>query len=187
MSKYLILILVLTYCLLPALYSPGNIDAQVPTTNMKASRITNSFHSHSFNNATITIRSTNSIQVNNLNLIKEEEPVIKKAILGNIVNAIYLAKGNIPANVNARITNQLGNSRTDTTQGMDMTKKLIATELASAINATATNSNGVAHIVQQSPKIVVDNQVICNGIASPIKAACSFSASTVSLINSMEV
>jgi hypothetical protein len=179
MSKYLILILVLTYCLLPALYSPVNTNAQIPTTNMKASRITNSFLSPSFNNATITIRSTNSIQWNNLNLIKEEEPVIKKAILGNIVNAIYLAKGNvkssIPVNVNARITNQQGNSRTDTTQGIDMTKKLIATELASAINATATNSNGVAHIVQQSPKIVVDTQVVCNGIASPIKASCSFS------------
>jgi hypothetical protein len=118
MSKYLILILVLTYRLLPALYSPGKINAQVPTTNMKASSITNSFPSHSFKNATIIIPSTNSIQGNNLNFIKEEEHVIKKAILGKIVNAIYLAKGNvkssIPVNVNARITNQLGNSRTDT-------------------------------------------------------------------------
>jgi hypothetical protein len=55
-----------------------------------------------------------------------------------------------------------------------MTKKL-ATELASALNAAATNSNKIAQIVQQSSKIVVDNQVLSNGIASPIKAVCNFS------------
>lgn len=65
------------------------------STNMKASSITNSFPCHSFNNATIIIRSTNSIQEDNLNFIKEEERVITKAILGKIVNAIYLAKGNV--------------------------------------------------------------------------------------------
>ncbi|MFY9796313.1 MAG: hypothetical protein WBF33_34340 [Candidatus Nitrosopolaris sp.] len=174
MAKYLIFALVLMYCILLALYPRANIIAQADT-----SSISNSFPPHSFNNATIIMHSTNSIQGNNFNVIKQEEPVIKKAILGNIVNAIYLAKGSvkssIPVNVNARIINQLDNTRIDTTQGIDMTKKLIATELASAINTTATNSNGVSHTVQQSTKIVVDNQAVCIGIASPTKAACSFS------------
>ena len=174
MAKYLIFALVLMYCILLALYPRANIIAQADT-----SSISNSFPPHSFNNATIIMHSTNSIQGNNFNVIKQEEPVIKKAILGNIVNAIYLAKGSvkssIPVNVNARIINQLDNTRIDTTQGIDMTKKLIATELASAINTTATNSNGVSHTCEQSTKIVVDNQAVCIGIASPTKGACSFS------------
>jgi hypothetical protein len=186
MAKYLIFILILTYYVLFALYSQANIIdsktfAQLPIPNMKShiSSITTSFPSSSVSNATITIHSTNSIQGKNFNVIKQEEPIIKKAILSNIVNAIYLAKGSvksfIPVTVNAKIINQLGNTRVDTTQGIDMTKKLIATELVNAINTTATNSNGVSHIVQQSPKVVVDTQAVCSGIASPTKAACSFS------------
>ncbi len=163
--------LILTYCVLFALYSQAKIIdsktfAQLPIPNMKSdiSSITTSFPSSSVSNATITIHSTNSIQGNNFNVIKQEEPVIKKAILSNIVNAIYLAKGSvksfIPVTVNAKIINQLGNTRVDTTQGIDMTKKLIATELVNAINTTATNSNRVSHIVQQSPKVVVDTQAV---------------------------
>jgi len=48
---------------------------------------------------------TNLIQGNNLNAI---EPIIKKAILNNINNALFLAKGrvnsSIPVNVSAKIT-----------------------------------------------------------------------------------
>jgi hypothetical protein len=77
----------------------------------------------------MTIYTTNLIQGNNLNAI---EPVIKKAILSNINNTLFLAKGSvkcsIPVNVSAKIINQLGNNRVDTTQGIDMTKKLVATE-----------------------------------------------------------
>ena len=186
MAKYFIFILILTYCVLFALYSQANfIDsktlAQLPIPKMKSdiSSKTTSFPSSSVSNATIAIHSTNSIQGNNFNVIKQEEPVIKKAILSNIANAIYLAKGSvksfIPVNVNAKIINQLGNTRVDTTQGIDMTKKLIATELVNAINTTATNSNGASNIFQQSPKVVVDTQAVCSGIASPTKAACSFS------------
>ena len=43
--------------------------------------------------------------------------------------------------------------------------------IASAIDATVTKNNGVAHIMQQSPKLIVDNQVVCSDIASPIAAA----------------
>jgi hypothetical protein len=67
-------------------------------------------------------------------------PSIRKAILSNIDNAIFIAKGSvktaIPVNVNAKIINQLANGRADTTQGIDMTKRLTATELINAINAT---------------------------------------------------
>jgi hypothetical protein len=51
-------------------------------------------------------------------------------------------------------------------------QKLIGTELHSAINATVTNSNEVSCMAQQSPKILVDNQVVCNAIASRVKAIC---------------
>jgi hypothetical protein len=122
------------------------------------------------NNATMTIRTTNSIQSSNFNVLKQEEPVIRKAILSNVDNAIFLAKGSvksaIPVNVNAKIINQLTNSRVDTTQGVDMIKKLIAIELTDALNTIAPNS--ISH------RIAVNNQAICNGIASPTKASCSF-------------
>jgi hypothetical protein len=128
------------------------------------------------NNAIITIHTTNSIQGNN-NVIKQEEPVIRKAIISNIDNAIFIAKGSvrsvIPVNVNAKIINQLANSRIDTTQGTDMTKRLIATELTNAINTTATNSNAPSQLIHQPTKIAVDNQAICSGISST-KAACTF-------------
>jgi len=130
------------------------------------------------NNATIIFHTTNSIQGNSFNIMKQVESVIRKAILSNIDNAIFIAKGSvkstIPVNVSAKIVNQLANSRTDTTQGIDMTKKLIASELVNAINTTTTNSNVPSHLLQQPTKIVVDNQATCTGIASVSKAACSF-------------
>jgi hypothetical protein len=187
MPKYLILIiLVLAICLMLALYCQSSIIdpkafAQLPIPNMKSniSNISTSVPFPSDNNAAITFHSTNSIQGNNF-VIKQEEPVIRKVILSNVVNAIYMAKGSvkssIPVNVNAKIINQLINSRVDTTQGIDMTKKLIATELHNAINSmTTTNSGAASHIFQQSAKIVVDNQATCTGIGSLTKAACSFS------------
>ncbi len=128
------------------------------------------------NNAIITIDTTNSIQGNNFNAIKQVEPVIRKAILSNINNAIFLAKGSvnssIPVSVSAKIINRLANNRVDTTQGIDMTKKLIATELTNVINAITPNF--VSHFVYQPARVTVDNQAICSGIASPTKAACSF-------------
>jgi len=127
------------------------------------------------NGATMTIYTTNLIQGNNLNAI---EPVIRKAILSNINNAIFLAKGSvnssIPVSVSAKIVNQLGNNRVDTTQGIDMTKRLVATELFNAINSVTTKTNTASHIDQQSAKIIVGNQAICSGIASATKLACSF-------------
>jgi hypothetical protein len=71
--------------------------------------------------------------------------------------------------VNARI---IANGRVDTTQGIDMTKRLIATELINAINATTPNF--VSHFVHQPAKVVVDSQAICTGVGSLANAACSF-------------
>jgi hypothetical protein len=142
--------------------------------NSNISRITTSI-APSNNPGTMTIYTTNLIQGNNLNAI---EPVIRKAILSNINNAIFLAKGNVnssvPVSVSAKIINQLGDNRVDTTQGIDMTKKLVATELLNSINSISTKSNTAPDIVQQSTKIVVVNQAICSDIASPNKLACSF-------------
>jgi len=145
--------------------------------NSNISRVTTSAGVSS-NGATMTIYTTNLIQGNNLNAI---QPVIRKAILSNINNALFLAKGSvnssIPVSVSAKIINQLGNNRVDTTQGVDMTKKLVATEVLNAINSITTKSNTAFHIVQQPAKIVVGNQAICSGIASPSKLACSFTIS----------
>ncbi len=166
-----------------ALYSQTNIidsrafvQLTIPNdpNNSNTSRVTTSA-GVSNNGVTMTIYTTNLIQGNNLNAI---EPVIRKAILSNIYNALFLAKGSvnssIPISVNAKIINQLGNNRVDTTQGIDMTKKLVATEVLNAINSITTKSNTASHIVQQSGRIVVGNQAICSGIASPSKLACSF-------------
>ena len=113
------------------------------------------------NNVTMTIHTTNSIQGNNLNVIKQEEAVIRKAILSDINYAIFLAKGSvkssIPVNVNTKIINQLGNTKVDTTQGIDMTKKLIATEVINAINTTTTKNS--AEYIQQKLLLIIKQYV----------------------------
>jgi hypothetical protein len=167
LTNYLIFTIVLTMILLLAscIQIGSKAFAELPVSTLKPNTIVGTN-----NNATMTIHTTNSIQGSNLNILKQEEPVIRKAILSNVDNAIFLAKGStksaIPVNVNAKIINQLTNSRVDTTQGVDMIKKLIAIELTDALNTIAPNS--ISH------RISVDNQAICNGIASPTKASCSF-------------
>ena len=74
--------------------------------------------------------------------------------------------------MNAKIINQLANSRLDTTEGIDMTKRLTATELMNAINATTPSF--ISHFVYKPARVIVDNEAICSGIASPTKAACAF-------------
>jgi hypothetical protein len=66
-----------------------------------------------------------------------------------------LVIADLPVNVNAKIINQLANGRVDTTQGIDMTKRLTATELINAINATTPSF--VSHFVYQPPRVIVDN------------------------------
>src|SRR5215469_6763074 len=176
------MISILIPALMLALYSQTNvIDSRafaqltIPNdpNNSNISRISTST-GVSNNGATMTIYTTNLIQGDNLNIL---QPVIRKAILSNINNALFLAKGSvnstIPVSVTAKIINQLGNNRVDTTQGIDMTKKLVATELFNAINSITTKSNTASHIA----KIVVGNQAICSGIGSPAKLACSFTIS----------
>src|SRR5215813_1586149 len=184
MTKYLIFTMsIFTIALLLVLCSQNitfhsKAYAQLPISDVKsnASRIITAATNN--NNGIITIHTTNSIQGNNFNIIKQEEPVIRKAILSNVDNAIFIAKGSvrsaIPVNVNAKIINQLANSRMDTTQGTDMIKRLIATELTNAINATATNNISSSQLLHQPKKITVDNQAICTGISSTTKAACTF-------------
>jgi hypothetical protein len=177
MSVFTIALLLTLCCQNIAFHTKAYAELPVPDVKSNASRIITSAAVSTNNNAIITIHTTNSIQGNNFNVIKQEEPVIRKAILSNIDNAIFIAKGSvrsaIPVNVNAKIINQLANSRIDTTQGTDMTKRLIATELTNAINSTATNSNAPSQLLHQATKIAVDNQAICTGISST-KAACAF-------------
>jgi len=86
------------------------------------------------------IHTTNSIQGSNFNVLKQVEPIIRKSILSNVDNAIFLVKdsvkSSISVNVNAKIINQITNSGVDTIQGIDM-KKIIAIELTDAINRIA--------------------------------------------------
>jgi lipopolysaccharide export LptBFGC system permease protein LptF len=184
MTKCLIFMISALIIVLLLALSPQNIStesrafAQLPVQNVKSntSRLANpSFAVTTNNNGIITIHTTNSIQ-GNFNVIKQQEPGIRKAILSNIDNAIFIAKGSvksaIPVNVNAKIINQLANSRIDTTQGIDMTKRLTATELTNAINATTPSF--ISHFVYKPARVIVDNQAICSSIASATKAACAF-------------
>ena len=94
-----------------------------------SSSATSSTLASPFRNATISIHTTNTIQANNFNIIKLEEAGVRKAVLGDIDHVIFIAKGGakntFPVNVDARIINQVAKSRTDTTQGVNMTKKHI--------------------------------------------------------------
>ncbi len=133
---------------------------------------------------TLTIQTTNVIQGSSANLLKSQEAMIKKAVVTDISNAVLIAKGSVTSNisvgVNAKVINQLANNRVSTTQGLDFTKKLVAAELAIAINATNNNTAGahttttIAQQQQQIPKVVVDNQAICSGILSSTSATCDF-------------
>jgi hypothetical protein len=126
----------------------------------------------------ISIHTLKTIQANNFNIIKQEEAAVRKAVLSDIDHVIFIAKGSakttIPISVDATIINQMTNSRTDTTQGVNMTKSLVATELANAINTIIANSKLASQNGQQPTKVVVDNQATCSGIATPTSAACSF-------------
>ena len=173
-----IIVLISALCI-PNITIDSKAFGQLPVPNIKSdsSRIVSSSVAYNNNGTqTMTIHTTNSIQGNNFIVIKQEEPIIRKAILTNINNAIFVARGSVkslvPVNVNAKISSQLNNDPVDTTQGVDMTKKLIATELTNAINATTPSS--VSHFVHQPARVVVDNEAICSGIASPTRAACSF-------------
>ena len=182
MTKYLVFTLSALMFILLLASCPQNItieskaSAQLPVPNVKSntSRLVNpSSAVTTNNNAIITIHTTNSIQGNNLNAIKQQAYGIRKAILSNIDNAIFIARGSaksaIPVNVNAKI---IASGRADTTQGIDMTKRLIAIELTNVINATTPSA--VSNFVYQPVRVIVDNQAICSGIASPTKAACAF-------------
>lgn len=123
------------------------------------------------NTSTISIHTVNTIQASNNSILAQEEPIIRKVIASNINNAILMAEGrvkdNISVSVNTKVLNQLAN-RVSTTQGIDFTKELVATELAAAINTIKTNT------------IVIDNQAVCTGIYSPTNRACAFTISITS-------
>jgi hypothetical protein len=120
------------------------------------------------NTSTISIHTVNTIQASNSSILAQEEPIIRKIIASNINNAILMAEGsvkdNISVSVNTKVINQLAN-RVSTTQGIDFTKELVATELAAAINTIKTNT------------IVVDNQAVCTGIYTPNNRVCAFTIS----------
>jgi hypothetical protein len=107
-----------------------------------------------------------------------EEAGVRKAVLSDIDHVIFIAKGGakntFPVNVDARIINQVAKSRTDTTQGVNMTKSLVATELANSIDTIIASSNPASQNGQQTTKVIVDNQATCSGIASPTTASCAF-------------
>ena len=121
-SLFIILLLLLALCTQNIIID-SKAFAQLPVPNVKSNTsriITSSVATN--NNIIITIHTTNSIQGNNFNAIKQVESVVRRAILSNINNAIFVARGNvksvIPVNVNAKIINELNNNRVDTTQGI---------------------------------------------------------------------
>jgi hypothetical protein len=136
---------------------------------------TNSSTLASLRNATISVHTENIIQANSFNILNKERALVKKSVFSNIDNVILIAKGGvkntIPVIVNAKIINQLDNNRIDTTQGVNMTKSLIATELANAISAIIPTNSITSS--QQQPRVVVDNQAFCSGMGTT-GAACAF-------------
>jgi len=117
----------------------------------------------------------------------QEEPTLRKTVLSEINDVLFIAKGSvkstIPVKIGAKIINGNTNSRTDTTQGVNMTKSLVATELGNAINSIIANSK----LGQQSTKVIVDNQAACSGIATPNSAACNFIISNTGLDRLIQV
>ena len=156
--------------------------AQLPIPSVKPNHTDklNSTNTTSMSNHTssISIHTLNTIQANNFNIIKLEEAGVRKAVLSDIDHVIFIAKGGaknmFPVNVDARIINQVAKSRTDTTQGVNMTKSLVATELANSIDTITATSKLASQNGQQPTKVIVDNQATCNGIASPTTASCPF-------------
>lgn len=152
----------------------SNAKANTFSTSASVGNTTNS------NTATISVHTVNTIQGSNNKILIQEEPIMRKVILSNINNAILMAKGNIKGNisvsVNTKIINDMAN-RVSTTQGIDFTKALVATELVNAIKTMKTNgitTSANMTVTQQLPKVVIDNQAICTGISSPTSAACAF-------------
>jgi hypothetical protein len=187
-TYYTSTVIAVTLTLLLLVLFPGNIlvssvfgQPLIHGAKTNSSSITSSTLTSPLRNATISIHTTTTIQANNFNVLTQEKPLVRKAVLSNIDDAIFMAKGSvkntIPVIVNAKIINQLANNRTDTTQGVNITKSLAATELANAISAISQTSNITSQNAQQPAKVVVDNQATCRGIASPISAACVFTIS----------
>lgn len=153
--------------------------AQLPLSNFEpsisgASNSTSTTTSGS-NAPVLSIHTTDEIHGSSKNILIQEEPVIRKAILSNINDILFMAKGsvknNITVNVNAKIINQLAGNRISTTQGVDFTKKLVATELSNAINTVAGSKNTTSGLTSV---VVIEDQATCGGIASPTSAACAF-------------
>jgi hypothetical protein len=138
-----------------------------PHINLNVSR-TSPIIRDATNNATISIHTVNTIQGSNNNVLIQEEPILRKLIIANINNAVLLAEGsvkdNIPVSVNTKIITQVAN-RVSTTQGIDFTKELLATELVNAIHAIKSNGN---------TPVVVDNLATCTRISPPTNPACAF-------------
>lgn len=155
--------------------------AQLPIPSVKPNHIDklNSTNTASMSNHTssITIHPLNTIQANNFNIVKLEEAGIRKAVLSDIDHVIFIAKvgakNTFPVNVDTRIINQVANSRTDTTQGVNMTKSLVTTELANSIDTIIATSKLASQNGQQPTKVIVDNQATSSGIASPTTASCA--------------
>jgi hypothetical protein len=77
-----IIILLLALCLQNiSIESKASAQLPVPNVTSNTSRIVNPSAVTTNNNAIITIHTTNSIQGNNLNVIKQELPGIRKTIL----------------------------------------------------------------------------------------------------------
>jgi hypothetical protein len=145
--------------------NPHTVPPPPITSSVKAD--ISSMSASNNNTATISIHTVNTIQGSNNSILVQEEPIIRKVIASSINNAVLMAEGvkdHISVSVNTKIINQLAN-RVSTTQGIDFTKALVATELVNAINAIKTNGNTA---------VVVDNQAICTGISPPTNSTCTF-------------
>lgn len=99
-------------------------------------------------------------------LLNSKLPLIKKAVISQIYNAVGLTQkagaNNTATNLNALITNEIDNS-TSSSSSLETTKSLAGAQVANAIHKITSmiNSNDDGQDLA-SMKVVVDNEAKCS-------------------------
>jgi hypothetical protein len=133
------------------------------------------------NNDNMTSRSSStttthtSYAIENSNeLLSSKFPMIKKAVISQIYDAMGIAQkgsNDTSARVNALIINEIDNS-TSKASSLGTTKSLTGTQIANAIEKliTSNNKNGLDLELR---KIVVENEAKCSSSSSLISLDCN--------------
>jgi len=124
--------------------------------------------------STTTTTHTSYAIENSDELISSKLPMIKKAVISQIYDAMGIAQkgsNDTSARVNALIINEIDNS-TSKASSLGTTKSLTGTQIANAIEKliTSNNKNGLDLELR---KIVVENEAKCSSSSSLISLDCN--------------